>query len=144
MKVLFVCTGNAGRSQMAQALCRVHLGPQVRVESAGVAPWPHLHPVAVRLMEERGISLAGHYPKPVDAVADQDFDLVVTIGDPARARLERGPFSAAYQLHWDIPDPADADGTLDSEAAFRAAMAAIEQGLEDLRRTVPGLSRLSE
>ncbi|MFC1525780.1 low molecular weight phosphatase family protein [Candidatus Latescibacterota bacterium] len=63
--VLFVCTGNAGRSQMAEATFRHRVGERVRLVSAGVDPWPDLHPMARRLMEERGLDLAGHYPKSV-------------------------------------------------------------------------------
>ena len=52
LALLFVCTGNAGRSQMAQALCRRRMGDAIRLESAGVDPWPQLHPMAVEMMEE--------------------------------------------------------------------------------------------
>jgi arsenate-mycothiol transferase len=130
--VLFVCTGNAGRSQMAHALCaRRHEG-RVRIGSAGVDPWPHLHPLAMKLMSERGISMEGHHPKGVDAVALQDMDLVVTIGDPARALLPRGRVSACRWIHWDISDPADADDTQFAEATFRATLQAIEARLPEL------------
>ena len=118
--VLFVCTGNAGRSQMAQALFRSRAGEGLHVASAGVQPWPHLHPMAVKLLTERGLSVQGLYPKPVSAVAGQGFDMVVTIGDPARALLPKARFSDAYWAHWPIDDPADADGTPDSEEVFRA------------------------
>ena len=73
--VLFVCTGNAGRRQMAQALFRERMGDRVRILSAGVDPWDHLHPMAMKLMFERGVSLAGHHPKSVSALADQNVDL---------------------------------------------------------------------
>ena len=141
--VLFVCTGNAGRSQMAHALFRQRAGDRVRIESAGVEPWSHLHPVMVKLMTERGVPLEGHFPKPVGAVADRAFDLVVTIGDPARARLPKAAFSASYWIHWDISDPADADHTPDSEGVFRRTAAAIEERLPDLEEKLPGLPGLS-
>ena len=131
--VLFVCTGNAGRSQMAQALFRGLMEGTVDVESAGVEPWPHLHPMAVKVMEQRSISLEGHYPKPVATVQERKFDCVVTIGDPARAQLPKVAFSAAYWMHWDVSDPADADGTPDSEAVFQATMEAIEKRLPELK-----------
>ncbi len=141
--VLFVCTGNAGRSQMAQTLFRELVGGEAHVESAGVAPWGRLHPMAVKLMGERGIGLEGQHPKPVSEVMDRAFDFVVTLGDPARARLSKGPFTSAYWMHWDIPDPADADGTPGSEAAFRTAAGAIEARLPGLREQVRRLGRLS-
>jgi len=141
--VLFVCTGNAGRSQMAQAMFRELVEDRAQVESAGVDPWPHLHPTMVKLMRERGISLEGQHPKPVSSVADRPFDLVVTIGDPARALLPKPAFSAAYWMHWDIGDPADADGTPDSESVFRSTASRIERRLPELRARIERLGRPS-
>ena len=130
--ILFVCTGNAGRSQMAQAMLRRLVGDEVEIESAGVEPWDHLHPMAVRLMAERGISLDGHYPKSAESVADRAFDVVVTIGDPARAKLPERLRSTGEWIHWDISDPADADDTPDSEAVFSRTAEAIEKKLPEL------------
>ena len=141
--VLFVCTGNAGRSQMAQALFRERMGDRVRILSAGVDPWDHLHPMAMKLMFERGVSLAGHHPKSVSALADQDVDLVVTIGDPARALLPKIRFSCSHWMHWDIKDPADADGTPDSESVFRFTADAIEKRLPALEALVLAMLPLS-
>ena len=140
--VLFVCTGNAGRSQMAQALLRQRVGDAVRAESAGVAPWPCLHPVAVRLLNARGVDLTGHCPKPVAAIDPTQFDHVVTLGGPAHDRLPRAAFGAAYWEHWDVADPADADGTPGSEAAFGCALADIEERLAGLepRRMAPAIA----
>ena len=140
--ILFVCTGNAGRSQMAQALAREQLGDEVVVESAGVAPWDALHPVALSLMESRGTGMEGHRPKSVSSVESRDFDIVVTIGDPARSRLPKAVFSSSYWIHWNIDDPADADGTPDSEPTFRKALDRIEAGLNELRGVLPTLPRL--
>lgn len=142
--VLFVCTGNAGRSQMAQALFRELAGGGVTVESAGVDPWEALHPTAVRLMKERGIRMDGQSPKPVSSVLNRPFDFVVTIGSPARMLLPKGEFTAAYWTHWDIGDPADADGSSESETVFRAVLAAIEERLPGLRRRIASYRRLSE
>jgi len=129
---LFVCTGNAGRSQIAQAMARRQARGRIVIESAGVAPWPHLHPMAVRVMAARGFDLAGQYPKSAESVADRGFDVVVTIGERARlelpARLRQGP----RWIHWDICDPADADGTPESEPAFQRAADAIAQRLPEV------------
>ena len=130
--VLFVCTGNAGRSQMAQAIFRHLAKGEVAVESAGVEPWDHLHPMALRIMSERGFDLSAHYPKPVSAVADREYDLIVTIGDAAKAKLPREVVRDARLIHWDISDPAGADGTTGSEAVFRHTA-------DDIAGRLPGL-----
>jgi len=137
-RILFVCTGNAGRSQMAEALFRVR-GGGVTVYSAGVEPWSDLHPMARKLMAEQGIDLAGHYPKSVRAFAEQELELVVTIGD--RAGAETPEFrTGVRRIHWDIRDPADADGTPESEAVFRETAHQIAgrlAGLEALMKRLP-------
>lgn len=130
--VVFVCTGNAGRSQMAAALCEVETGDSLRVRSAGVEPWKNLHPMAVRLMNEQGISMEGKYPKPVHAILDKISDVIVTIGEPARLKLPKQLPGDPKVIHWDISDPADADGTPDSEPVFRRTKHKIEVQLAQL------------
>lgn len=141
--VLFVCTGNAGRSQIAQALFARRFGRVLRVESAGVSPWKTLHPMAVKLLLEQGHSTASLFPKHVDTFARQRFTAVVTIGEPARAFLPKPLQEATVRLHWPIADPADADGTPDSEAVFRSAWMAIEHELEGLHRLLVTEAKLS-
>lgn len=129
--ILFVCTGNAGRSQMSEALCRRALGDRARILSAGVDPWEDLHPVAARLMNERGIDMTGHHPKHVRTMAETTLDWVVTIGGPARdgtPHLSGNP----RRIHWPVSDPADADETPEQEAVFRRTLAKIEEALQDL------------
>lgn len=128
--ILFVCTGNAGRSQMAEALLRELASEGVRISSAGVDPWDDLHPMARKLMAERGLGLAGHHPKHVRRFVDEDVDVVVTIGD--RAHAETPDFrTGTRRVHWEIADPADADGTPDSETVFRWTCAQIEKRLPE-------------
>jgi sugar phosphate isomerase/epimerase/protein-tyrosine-phosphatase len=134
-RVLFVCTGNAGRSQIAQALFERASVPGATALSAGVAPWDHLHPVAVRLLEERGFSLAGRHPKHVRAIAETLFDWVILIGDRAQTEAPRFRGSPAV-INWDVSDPADADGTGQEEAAFRRSLAMIESRLAALCEVV--------
>jgi arsenate reductase len=136
--VLFVCTGNAGRSQMAQTMFRELAGGKVSVESAGVEPWDHLHPLAVRTMSERGFDLSTNYPKPVSAVAHREYDLIVTIGDAAKAKLPPEAVKDALLIHWDISDPAGADGMAGTETVFRSTADDIASRLSGL------LSLLSE
>ena len=124
MKILFICTGNAGRSQMAEAMFRAAYGDEFEVLSAGVEPWGNLHPIAVKLMNEDGLDMSGHYPKHVNDFLDKNLDFVITIGD--RAENETGDFAAGVRcIHWPIDDPADADDTPDSEKVFRCTKKAI-------------------
>ena len=117
---------------MAQAMFRQMAEGRAQVESAGVDPWDHLHPMAVRMMEERGLGLAGHYPKSAESVVGRVFDLVVTIGDPAREKIPASLVREARWIHLDIGDPADADDTPDSEAVFRRTADAISRQLPAL------------
>ena len=139
-RILFVCTGNAGRSQMAQAMARAKLGDAAAIESAGVEPWDHLHPMAVEVMTERRLDFSGQHPKHVQAVADNGFDLVVTIGTPARTLLPN-PFPGDPRiLHWDVDDPADADGTSDSKAVFRRTADRIRSNVDELAASLGGFT----
>lgn len=131
-RVLFVCTGNAGRSQMAQAMLGAMSPGKYDVESAGVAPWEALHPMAVRVMGSRGVSMTGQSPKGAESVAGRRFDLVVTIGDPALHRLPHALSSPACWEHWAITDPADADGTAESHPVFERTADAIAARLPAL------------
>jgi len=135
--VLFVCTGNAGRSQMAQALFKGMAGDDVAVVSGGVEPWDHLHPMAVKLMAESGFDMAGQCPKHVQSFADTALDWVITIGAPARDKTPMLPGNPR-RIHWDISDPADADGTADSEPTFRRTRDRIVERLPGLLDMVRG------
>ncbi|MFC0528763.1 arsenate reductase/protein-tyrosine-phosphatase family protein [Phytohabitans kaempferiae] len=106
--VLFLCTGNSARSQMAEALMR-QAEPGARVRSAGSHPKP-LHPYAVRAMAERGIDLSGGRSKHLDEFAGERFGHVVTLCD--RVRLVCPAFAGQPELvHWSLPDPArEGDG----------------------------------
>lgn len=129
---------------MAQALFKAAAGDLADAESAGVEPWDHLHPMAVRQMADRGLSLDGHAPKHVDAVCNRWFDCVVTIGDPARSRAPKSKFSVSYWIHWDIGDPADADGTPDSQAVFRRTADDIAGRIPELVSRINRMPRLHD
>jgi len=108
-RVMFLCTGNSARSQLAEAILREAGGGRVEAFSAGSHPKP-VHPNAVRVMRERGLDPSGHEPKNLDAFRDQPFDLVVTLCDKVREicpEFDGGP----SPIHWSIPDPA-LDGSM--------------------------------
>lgn len=115
-RVLFLCTGNSSRSQIAEALARERSGGHIEAYSAGSNPRP-LHPGAVRVMTGRGLSLAGHHPKHLDVFAGQRFDYVITLCDKVREVCPEFP-GHPEPVHWSIPDPAAAG---DGEAFERTA-----------------------
>ena len=135
-RVLFVCTGNCGRSPMAAAVFAQMVGPRAVVASAGVFPGTKLDPPVRRLMHQRGIDLSGHRPRSVRAVTDTAFDVVVTIGDAAR---QRTPPCAGNptRVHWDLDDPAHTLGTPDQDRAYRKLLADIENLARKLARSLP-------
>jgi protein-tyrosine-phosphatase/DNA-binding transcriptional ArsR family regulator len=115
--VLFLCTGNSARSQMAEALTRDRCGGAVQAYSAGSRPKP-LHPNAVRVMrDEHGVDLAGHESKHVSVFADQHFDWVISLCDRVREVCPEFP-GDPETIHWSIPDPAA--GQADDEASYPA------------------------
>ncbi len=109
LKVLFLCTENACRSQMAEGLVNHFLAGKVKAWSAGVRP-SRINPLAVRVMAELGIDISQQWSKSLDDLPDQNFDLVITVCDQAR---EQCPFFSGptAKLHLGFPDPGRAAGT---------------------------------
>ncbi len=101
-EVLFVCTHNAGRSQMAAALLNHAAAGRVRVRSAGSQPADQLNPAVVQAMAEIGLDLSGEYPKPLTADQVQAADVVITMGCGDACPVYPG----RRYLDWDLPDPA--------------------------------------
>ena len=128
MRVLFLCTHNSSRSQMAEGLLRAHGGDGYVVFSAGTHP-RSVHPLAVQVMREIGIDIseaAGYRAKSLDEFIGQPpIDLVVTVCDEA---AEECPFfpGARRQEHWGFPDPSAATGT---EAERLAAFRSVRDGI---------------
>jgi ArsR family transcriptional regulator, arsenate/arsenite/antimonite-responsive transcriptional repressor / arsenate reductase (thioredoxin) len=108
-RVLFLCTGNSARSQIAEALAERLSGGAVSAASAGSHPKP-LHPNAVRVMRERGIDLAGRRSKHLDEFAGERFDYVISLCDRVREVCPEFP-GAPRLIHWSIPDPAREPGS---------------------------------
>jgi ArsR family transcriptional regulator, arsenate/arsenite/antimonite-responsive transcriptional repressor / arsenate reductase (thioredoxin) len=126
VRVLFLCTGNSARSQMAEALARVRSGGVVEAYSAGSLP-KALHPNAVRVMrDEHGIDLAGQTSKHLDVFADQRFDWVISLCDRVREVCPEFP-GQPEAIHWSIPDPAAGHaGDEASYPAFQQTAAELE------------------
>jgi arsenate reductase len=118
VSVLFVCTGNSGRSQLAEALLRSLGGPAFEVASAGTNPRP-VSPFAVDVLAEIGIDWRGAVSKPLEPWLGRRFDYVITVCDRAREACPVFP-GAENTLHWGLDDPAEATGI---DAERRAAYA---------------------
>jgi arsenate reductase len=118
--VLFVCTGNSARSQMAEGLLRHAGASRFSVASAGTHP-TYVRPEAVMVMKEVGIDISGHRSKAVDEFAGQEFDYIITVCDNAKETCPVFP-GKAERLHWSFEDPAAAEGSDEQcRAAFRKA-----------------------
>jgi len=107
-KVLFLCTGNSCRSQMAEGLLRHLAGDHFEVVSAGTHP-VGLNADAVEVMKEIDINISGHRSKRVDEFLGQQFDYAITVCDRAKETCPIFP-SAAALLHWSFEDPAAVEG----------------------------------
>jgi protein-tyrosine-phosphatase/DNA-binding transcriptional ArsR family regulator len=122
--VLFLCTGNSARSQLAEALVQAHSGGWFQAASAGSHPKP-LHPNAVRVMAARGIDLAGRRSKHLSVFARREFDYVITLCDRVREVCPEFPGRAEH-VHWSMPDPAASGGSdTDTYPAFEATAAEL-------------------
>ena len=114
--LLFLCTGNSARSQIAEALAVHRSGRRVSAASAGSHPKP-LHPNAVRVLAERGIDISGRSTKPLSRYANRRFDRVITLCDKVREVCPELP-GAPAGAHWSIPDPASSGP--DDDATYPA------------------------
>ena len=103
-RVLFLCTGNAARSQMAEGLARAFHGDEVEVVSAGSRPAGWVHPLAVRALAEIGIDASEQTSKSADQFLSQHFDAVVTVCDSAAQDCPTWPGAKRIE-HWPIVDP---------------------------------------
>ena len=126
VRVLFLCTGNSARSQMAEALARVRSGGVVEAYSAGSHPKP-MHPNAMRVMrDEHGIDLSRYVSKHLDVFADQRFDRVISLCDRVREVCPEFP-GHPETIHWSVPNPAAGDADDDaSYPAFQQTAAELE------------------
>jgi arsenate reductase len=134
-RVLFLCTGNSIRSQMAEGLVNRFLGDKWEAFSAGTVPLGYVHPLAIRAMAELGIDISAERSKSVEEFRDAALDLVITVCDHAArdCPLWLGPGSV---VHMGFPDPFYAIGTEDER------LAVFRQVRDDIRQRV--LARLEK
>jgi arsenate reductase len=129
-KVLFLCTGNSARSQMAEGYLRHVAGDRFEPISAGIQP-KGLNPLAVEAMREVGIDISGHTSKNVVNLLGQHVPFVVTVCDNAKERCPIFPGTWEF-LHWSFEDPAEAVGSHDERlVVFRRVRDEIIQRIEE-------------
>ena len=123
-RVLFLCTGNSARSQMAEGLLRNLASDRFEVLSAGTIA-SFVRPQAIAVMNEIGIDISGHRSKSADEFPDDEFDYVITVCDHANQRCPvfTGP---AKRLHWSIDDPVISGSESEQLSAFRRARDELE------------------
>ena len=125
-QVLIVCTGNACRSQMAEAIWRHEAGDRCEVFSAGTFP-AGVHPLARQVIEELGIDMSGQFSKSIYAMSERPFDLVITVCNDAKEVCPVFP-RAARQLHWPVHDPVMSVGSVEERLPlFRRARDLIRE-----------------
>lgn len=134
-RLLFICTGNSARSQIAEALVHHRSATGVDARSAGIQPKP-LHPYAVQAMAERGIDISGHSSKSVSRFRQTRFDRVITLCDRAREVCPTFPGSPLF-AHWSMADPAAAVEGTDTYAAFRTIADEIDERVSLLLAELP-------
>ena len=119
LRVLFLCTGNSARSQMAEAILRHLSRGSVEVESAGSHPRPEIHRMAREAVRKlAGLEMEGQRPKSIADLGDRSFDYLITVCDRAADVCPAFP-GAPETIHWSLEDPAEAAGSeLDRRRAF--------------------------
>ena len=128
-RVLFLCTHNSARSQMAEGLLRHLAGDRFEAHSAGTEA-THVRPLAIRAMAELGIDIAHQESNTLDRYLGQPFDAVITVCDQSNEACPDFP-GAKAGLHWSFPDPSRATGTEEEQlAVYRRVRDAIRARIE--------------
>ena len=129
-RLLFICTGNSARSQMAEAVLNSKGGGRFHAESAGSHPGERVNPHAIETLREYGIPWSGHAPRSIDGLEREPWDLVITVCDRARESCLIFP-GQPMLAHWGMPDPAEVDGDeVTKRAAFRDAFLLLSRRID--------------
>ena len=123
-RLLFLCTGNSARSQMAEAMLNARGQGRFAAESAGSHPAAQVNPLALETLREFGIPWTGHPPRSVEGLERERWDAVITVCDRAKEACPVFPGQPMI-AHWSIPDPLDREG-------FRAAFRLLSRHIDRL------------
>ena len=139
-RLLFLCTGNSARSQIAEALLAKRAPERFIAGSAGSHPVPVVNPLAIDVLREHGIEWQGRRPKSIDDVIGDGWDFVITVCDHAKESCPILPGQPTL-VHWGLPDPAEATGSREERLrVFRETAAQLARRI-DLMLALP-LERL--
>jgi arsenate reductase (thioredoxin) len=128
--VLFICTHNSARSQMAEGLLRHLAGDRYEVESAGTEK-THVRPLAIEAMKDLGIDISGQTSKTIESLGDRTFDYAITVCDNANEACPVFP-GGTKRLHWSFDDPSAATGSDEERlAVFRRVRDEIGARIEE-------------
>jgi arsenate reductase len=129
--ILFLCTGNSARSQMAEGLVNHFLGEEWEASSAGTAPSGYVHPLAVKAMSELGADISSQESKSVETLRGTDFDVVITVCDNAAQNCPVW-LGGGHVKHMGFPDPAAVTGGEEEQMeAFRQVRDGLRQKVFD-------------
>jgi arsenate reductase len=129
-RVLFLCTGNSGRSQIAETILNHKGRGRFVAESAGSRPAAQVNPFAIQVLGEGGIEWAGHQPRGLHGLDRERWDFVITVCDKAREMCPVFPGQPILS-HWGMPDPAAVEGSdEDRRRAFREALTLISRRID--------------
>lgn len=129
-RLLFLCTGNSARSQMAEAILNAKGKGSFEAASAGSKPAARVNPWALQTLRDMHVPWAGHEPRTVDGLQDEHWDFVITVCDRAKESCPIFPGQPVL-AHWGMPDPAEVEGDDASKrAAFRDAFLVLSRRIE--------------
>ena len=131
-RVLFLCTHNSARSQMAEGWLRHRYGDRFEAFSAGTEA-TSVRPLAIRAMNELGVDISCQASKTLDQYVAEPWDYVITVCDQASQACPVFP-GGTQRLHWSLPDPSSASGTREEQ------LAAYRQARDELRRRIDELA----
>ncbi len=135
-RVLFLCTGNSARSQMAEALLNRKGQGRFHAESAGSRPAARVNPYAIQALADIGISWEGRQPRGIDGLVNQHWDLIITVCDNAKEACPVFPGQPTF-AHWGMDDPAEVEGSNEvKQRAFEGARNLLSRRI-DLLLAVP-------
>lgn len=130
LRILILCTGNSARSQIAEALFTTKGRDRVDAASAGSRPAERVNPFAVDVLAGAGIDWRGRTPRGMDGLAQEHWDVVITVCDRARESCPYFP-GQPVMAHWGMPDPAEVEGSDDAKrTAFRDTLVTLGRRID--------------